>query len=83
MTNLLNAMENKNKFSIDFVILGISFIIGVIIFTAAWKSNQKSNQTIALTVSAKKEIVSDYGINDLSSIEKEVVGVVTASFQIE
>jgi len=27
--------------------------------------------------------VSDYGINDLSSIEKEIVGVVNASFQIK
>ena len=27
--------------------------------------------------------VSDYGINDLSSIDKEIVGVVNASFQIE
>ncbi|MBE0538338.1 MAG: SIMPL domain-containing protein, partial [Ignavibacterium sp.] len=27
--------------------------------------------------------VSDYGINDLSSIEKEIVGVVNASFEIE
>lgn len=62
MNNSLNAMENKNKFSIDFVILGISFIIGVIIFTAAWKSNQKSNQTITVTGSAKKEIVSDLAI---------------------
>jgi hypothetical protein len=27
--------------------------------------------------------ISDYGINDLSSIDKEIVGVVNASFQIE
>ncbi|MDP2364374.1 MAG: SIMPL domain-containing protein, partial [Ignavibacteria bacterium] len=27
--------------------------------------------------------ISDYGINDLSSIEKEIIGVVNASFEIE
>jgi uncharacterized protein len=28
-------------------------------------------------------VISDYGINDLSSIEKEIIGVVNASFEIE
>ncbi len=28
-------------------------------------------------------VVSDYGVNDLSSIEKEIVAVVTASFEIK
>jgi hypothetical protein len=27
--------------------------------------------------------ISDYGVNDLSSIEKEITAVVTASFEIE
>ncbi len=39
----------------------ISFIIGVVFFTNAWKSSQSANQTISVTGSAKKEIVSDLG----------------------
>jgi hypothetical protein len=58
---MVNEMEQRSRI-IDFSFLGISFIIGVIIFTTAWKSNQSSNQTITVTGSAKKEIISDYGI---------------------
>lgn len=54
-------MEQKNNLY-GFVVIGISFIIGVLIFTTAWKSNQSSNQTITVTGSAKKEIISDFGI---------------------
>lgn len=54
-------MEQKNNFY-GFVVIGVSLIIGVLIFTAAWKSNQSSNQTITVTGSAKKEIISDFGI---------------------
>ena len=54
-------MEQKN-YLLGFGIVGISFIISVLIFTAAWKSNQSSNQTITVTGSAKKEIISDFGI---------------------
>ncbi len=54
-------MEQKN-YLLGFGIVGISLIISVLIFTAAWKSNQSSNQTITVTGSAKKEIISDFGI---------------------
>jgi len=54
-------MENKNSLFLPAAILGISFIIGVVFFTNAWKSNQSANQTISVTGSAKKEIVSDLG----------------------
>lgn len=54
-------MEQKNNLY-GFIVLGVSLIIGVLIFTAAWKSNQSSNQTITVTGSAKKEIISDFGI---------------------
>jgi hypothetical protein len=54
-------MENKNNLFLPAAILGISFIIGVVFFTNAWKSNQSANQTISVTGSAKKEIVSDLG----------------------
>jgi uncharacterized protein len=54
-------MENKNSLFLPAAILGISFIIGVVFFTNAWKSSQSANQTISVTGSAKKEIVSDLG----------------------
>ena len=54
-------MEKKNSLFLPAVIIGISFIIGVVFFTNAWKLNQRANQTINVTGSAKKEIVSDLG----------------------
>jgi uncharacterized protein len=54
-------MNNKNNLIVPFLILGLSIIIGVFIFVSAWKSNQSANQTITVTGSAKKEIVSDLG----------------------
>ncbi len=55
-------MEIKNNSLMPMTVLGISFIVGVIIFVTAWRSNQSANQTITVTGSAKKEIVSDLGI---------------------
>jgi uncharacterized protein len=54
-------MEKKSDLFLPAVIIGVSFIIGVVFFTNAWKSNQQANQTISVTGSAKKEIVSDLG----------------------
>lgn len=54
-------MEKKIDLFLPAVLIGISFIIGVVVFTNAWKSNQQANQTISVTGSAKKEIVSDLG----------------------
>ena len=54
-------MDKKNDLFLPSIILGICFIIGVVVFTNAWKSNQRANQTITVTGSAKKEIVSDLG----------------------
>lgn len=54
-------MENKQNNLLPFIILGISLIICSIIFVSTWRSNYKSNQTITVTGSAKKEIVSDLG----------------------
>lgn len=54
-------MNNKNNLIVPFLILGLSIIIGVFIFVSAWKSNQRANQTITVTGSAKKEIISDLG----------------------
>lgn len=54
-------MEKNNNLFLPAVIVGVSFIIGVVFFTNAWKSSQSANQTISVTGSAKKEIVSDLG----------------------
>jgi hypothetical protein len=54
-------MEKKDSLFLPAAIIGISFIIGVVFFTNAWKSSQNANQTINVTGSAKKEIVSDLG----------------------
>ena len=54
-------MEKKSNLFLPAVIIAVSFIIGVVFFTNAWKSNQNANQTINVTGSAKKEIVSDLG----------------------
>lgn len=55
-------MENKNNSLIPSSILGIALIICSVIFVTAWRSNYSSNQTITVTGSAKKDIVSDLGI---------------------
>jgi uncharacterized protein len=55
-------MEIKNLYIIPASIISISFLIAVIIFVSVWSTNQKANQTITVTGSAKKEIVSDLGI---------------------
>ena len=53
---------NKNNLFIPSIIIAISFIICSIIFTSTWKANYASNQTINVTGSAKKDIVSDLGV---------------------
>jgi uncharacterized protein len=55
-------METRNHFIIPASIISISFLIAVIIFVSVWSSNQRANQTITVTGSAKKEIMSDLGI---------------------
>jgi len=55
-------MENKNNNLLPFAILGVALIICSIIFVTAWRSNYSSNQTITVTGSAKKDIISDLGI---------------------
>jgi uncharacterized protein len=55
-------METRNHLIIPASIISISLLISVIIFVSVWSANQKANQTITVTGSAKKEIVSDLGI---------------------
>ncbi len=55
-------MNGKNNLILPAVIAGASLLICVIIFVIVWRSNYTMNQTITVTGSAKKEIVSDLGV---------------------
>ncbi len=55
-------MNNKNNLLLPALTGGIFFLIGIIIITSTWKSNYNSNQTITVTGSATKDIVSDLAI---------------------
>lgn len=53
---------NNSKNLLPAITLGVAFVIGVIIFSMTWRGNQNANQKITVTGSAKKEIISDFGI---------------------
>ncbi len=55
-------MNNKNNLILPAAILSVAFLISSIIFVSTWKSNYRSNQTINVTGSAKKEIISDLAV---------------------
>jgi uncharacterized protein len=55
-------MENKNTYFITAGIAGGALVIAVLIFSLVWKSTKNADQTITVTGSAKKSIVSDLGI---------------------
>ncbi|SDM48631.1 hypothetical protein SAMN05421813_11372 [Daejeonella rubra] len=52
----------RNRFIIPFSILGLALIISTFIFSGTWRKIKSENQTITVTGSAKKVIVSDLGI---------------------
>jgi hypothetical protein len=56
-----SLMKEKNVYLIPATILGVSLIVAVALFSAAWKKSKQEGQTITVTGSAKKEIVSDLG----------------------
>ncbi len=55
-------MNDKFKYIIPVSILSGAILLSVIIFSLVWKSTKNADQTITVTGSAKKEIVSDLGI---------------------
>src|SRR4030042_1184068 len=55
-------MNEKNNLIIPFSIVGGALIISVIIFAFVWKSTRTAEQTITVTGSAKKELISDFAI---------------------
>jgi hypothetical protein len=55
-------MNEKNNLLIPLSILSGAIVLSVIIFAFVWKSTKNADQTITVTGSAKKTIVSDLGI---------------------
>lgn len=55
-------MDEKFKHIIPVSILAGSIVLSVIIFSMVWKSTRNADQTITVTGSAKKSIISDLGI---------------------
>ena len=50
------------RFILPFAILGLSLIVSTFIFSSTWRKIKSENQTITVTGSAKKVIVSDLGV---------------------
>jgi len=55
-------MNEKNNLLIPLSILSAAILLSVIIFSFVWKSTKNADQTITVTGSAKKALVSDLGI---------------------
>lgn len=55
-------MLTENKYIVPAFIISIFFVIGVLIIGEAWRNHTRTNQTITVTGSAKKLIISDLGI---------------------
>jgi hypothetical protein len=55
-------MNEKNNLLIPLSILSGAIVLSVIIFSFVWKSAKNADQTITVTGSAKKALVSDIGI---------------------
>jgi hypothetical protein len=53
---------NKNNLLLPAIITSAAIIICAVILAVTWKSNYASNQTINVTGSAEREIVSDFGV---------------------
>ncbi len=55
-------MKEKNNLLAPLSILAGAIVLSVIIFSLVWKSAKSADQTITVTGSAKRQIVSDFGI---------------------
>ncbi|WP_018478190.1 SIMPL domain-containing protein [Pontibacter roseus] len=55
-------MKNNNAFVLPAAIVGLSLLLCMLLFVTFWSKRGKENQTITVTGSAKREIVSDFGI---------------------
>lgn len=55
-------MQEKNNLLVPLAVLSGAIVLSVLIFSFVWKSARNADQTITVTGSAKKTIVSDLGI---------------------
>lgn len=55
-------MKEKNNLLVPLSILAGAIVLSVIIFSLVWKSTKNADQTITVTGSAKRQIVSDFGV---------------------
>lgn len=55
-------MNNKNNLLLPAIIASAAIIISAVIIALTWKSNYASNQTINVTGSAERDIISDLGV---------------------
>ncbi|MGB9664406.1 MAG: SIMPL domain-containing protein [Ignavibacteria bacterium] len=59
-------MISDNKFIVPSLIISIFFILATLIISETWRNHTRTNQTITVTGSAKKLIISDLGILKIS-----------------
>lgn len=52
----------NNRFIVPAAVLGLSLVLSAFIFSGTWRKIKSENQTITVTGSAKKVIVSDLGV---------------------
>ena len=87
-------MEQKNSaWIIVSIILGISLFASAFVLTQGIKSIRSSGKSAGQLKSASVGVfqitppysneISDYGINDTSSIDKEITAVITCTFEIK
>lgn len=55
-------MFSDNKYIVPSLILSIFFILGILVISETWRNHTRTNQTITVTGSARKLIISDLGI---------------------
>lgn len=55
-------MISDNKYIVPSLIISIFFILATLIISETWRNHTRTNQTITVTGSAKKLIISDLGI---------------------
>jgi uncharacterized protein len=53
---------NNSSFTLPAIILAVGLLLSVVVFSYVWNASKSADQTITVTGSAKKDIVSDLGI---------------------
>ncbi len=67
---------------IGLTLLAAALVIGLLAVADGIR-NRAVNDTIGVTGSARRPVVSDYGVYDTSTLEKDVTAVVNVTFALE